>query len=133
MLGLYSPEKILRIHHTPMCTPVHIHPPAHSRALSCIYMHTHIPAHSRAHLCTPAPTCIHPPTPTPTCPHRHMPAHSPANTHLHVHIREHPCTPNRGHLQTMWTIFWVFLTPLPPCGQTWTFWEPPSLSMWIFQ
>ena len=94
MLGLYSPEKILRIHHTPMCTPVHIHPPAHSRALSCIYMHTHIPAHSRAHLCTPAPTCIHPPTPTPTCPQRHMPAHSPANTHPQVHIREHPCTPN---------------------------------------
>ena len=39
----------------------------------------------------------------------------------------------RGHLQTMWTVFWGFLTPLPPCGQTWTFWEPPSLSMWIFQ
>ena len=29
--------------------------------------------------------------------------------------------------------FLGFLTPLPPCGQTWTFWEPPSLSMWIFQ
>ena len=27
----------------------------------------------------------------------------------------------RGHLQTMWTVFWVFLTPLPPFGQTWTF------------
>ena len=30
-------------------------------------------------------------------------------------------------------VFGVFWPPLPPCGQRWTFWEPPSLSMWIFQ
>ena len=26
-----------------------------------------------------------------------------------------------GHAQTTWTVFWTFLTPLPPHRQTWTF------------
>ena len=26
-----------------------------------------------------------------------------------------------GHTQTMWTIFWPFLTPLPPCGPSMDF------------
>ena len=41
----------------------------------------------------------------------------------------------RGHAQTMWTVFWTFLTPLPPLVDSftkyallvkWTFHEPPS-------
>ena len=32
-----------------------------------------------------------------------------------------PGKPYRGHTQTMWTIFWPFLTPPPPCGPSMDF------------
>ena len=32
----------------------------------------------------------------------------------------------------MWTFYWGLLTLFPPCGQKWTFWEPPPCPWGFF-
>ena len=74
MLGLYSPEEILKI-------------PSHPCMQEHISAHPHTPAytHTCPHKHTPAKTCTNPCGPMQTCTYPHICLRIPAHTNTHLH------------------------------------------------
>ena len=95
MLGLYSPEEILKIPshphvtltHTHLCTPAHTHAYIFTCTHTCphTYENLYKPSHT---MHTPTHTRTYPRIPVHTCTHLHTPIHTRTHTtcaHKHTH------------------------------------------------
>ena len=85
MLGLYSPEEILKIP-SQSCTPVHTH------ALSLTPMHIQAHIHTCTHPRIPMHPWTQPHTPTHACTQPRPPAYTRTHPCTPVHTRTHSCT-----------------------------------------